>query len=123
MDHIDQHLATATIGNKYSFSIKAALAIGKKTLNQYYDKTDHSEVFRITMGMIFLCCFIILTVPLLVLHPHHKLKYFRNAGWEEEWVKRAEEIVHTVFDLSYGSSDTIWAAPQVNKVCVIQFQF
>lgn len=123
MDHIDQHLATAAIGNRYPLSIKAALAIGKKTLNRYYDKTDHSEVFRIAMGMVFLCCFIILTVPPLVLHPRHKLMYFRDAGWEEEWVERAEDIVRTVFDLSYGSSETIWVAPQVDKVCILQFQF
>jgi hypothetical protein len=56
MDHIDEHLATAAIDrvNKYPLAIKAALAIGKKTLNRYYDKTDHSEVFRIAMGMYFL---------------------------------------------------------------------
>jgi hypothetical protein len=55
MDYIGEHLATAAINNKYLLTIKAALAIGKKTLNWYYDKTDHSEVFRIAMGMIFLC--------------------------------------------------------------------
>jgi hypothetical protein len=54
MDHIDEHLATAAIDNKYSLAIKAALAVGKKTLNRYYDKTDQSEVFRIAMGMTFL---------------------------------------------------------------------
>ena len=53
MDHIDKHLATATIDNKYPLTIKAALTIGKKTLNCYYNKTDHSEVFRIAMGMYF----------------------------------------------------------------------
>ena len=53
MDHIDKHLATAAIDNEYPLVIKVALAIGKKTLNRYYDKTDHSEVFRIAMGMYF----------------------------------------------------------------------
>jgi hypothetical protein len=53
MDHIDKHLATAAIDNEYSLAIKAALAIGKKTLNRYYNKTDHSEVFRIAMDMYF----------------------------------------------------------------------
>ena len=53
MDHIDEHLATAAIGNTYPLAIKAALAIGKKTLNRYYNKTDHSEVYRIAMGMLF----------------------------------------------------------------------
>jgi hypothetical protein len=51
MDHIDQHLATAAIDNKYNPAIRAALAIGKKTLNRYYDRTDHSEVYRIAMSI------------------------------------------------------------------------
>ena len=54
MDHIDAHLATAARHRKYPYAIQAALAIGKKTLNRYYDKTDQSEIFRITMGMLFL---------------------------------------------------------------------
>jgi hypothetical protein len=56
MDHIDRHLATAAVSDKYSPAIRAALAIGKKTLNRYYDSTDHSEVYRIAMGtcLIFL---------------------------------------------------------------------
>jgi hypothetical protein len=36
MDHIDSQLATDASDNKYPLSIKAALAMGKKTLNQYY---------------------------------------------------------------------------------------
>jgi hypothetical protein len=51
MDHIDEHLATATLSADYSKAIKAALAIGKATLNWYYNKKDHSEIYRITMGM------------------------------------------------------------------------
>jgi hypothetical protein len=51
MDHIDEHLATAALSADYPRSIKAALAIGKTTLNRYYNKTDHSEIYRIAMGM------------------------------------------------------------------------
>lgn len=50
MDHIDTHLATAAHNLEYSASIRAALALGKRTLNRYYNKTDHSEVYRIAMG-------------------------------------------------------------------------
>ena len=53
LDHIDQHLATAALNADYPTAIKAALAIGKTTLNRYYNKTDHSEIFRIAMGMVF----------------------------------------------------------------------
>jgi len=50
MDHIDEYLATASQNPKYSEAIRAALALGKQTLNHYYDKTDPSEVYRIAMG-------------------------------------------------------------------------
>jgi hypothetical protein len=50
MDHIDEHLASAAINQKYNPAIRAALAIGKRTLNRYYDRTDHSELYRIAMG-------------------------------------------------------------------------
>jgi hypothetical protein len=51
MDHIDSKLATDANNKNYPLSIQAALAVGKKTLNRYYDKTDHSEIFRIAMSM------------------------------------------------------------------------
>ncbi len=71
MDHIDQHLATAVIGNKYNPAIRAALAIGKKTLNQYHNWTDHSEVYRIAMSTFDLQPFEFLfnTKLYTVLHP------------------------------------------------------
>ena len=123
MDHIDEHLATAAIDNEYPLAIKAALAIGKKTLNRYYDKTDHSKVFRIAMGMHFLTLLLFFSYLLLVLHPRHKLQYFKNAGWQDEWIERAEEIVCMVFDLLYGSIDTSWATSgeTQSKVCVSKF--
>ena len=61
MDHLDEHFTNAALDPKYPVSIKAAIAIGKKTLNQYYDKTDHSKVFHIVMGMV---SFIILVMSL-----------------------------------------------------------
>jgi len=110
MDHIDEHLATAALNPDYPMAIKAALTIGKMTLNRYYNKTDHSEVFCVTMGMI--CSTIQLTYLtglILVLHPQHKLEYFEKAGWEKAWVKRAEEIVRTEFERSYKYRGDIWA--------------
>ena len=54
MDHLDEHLTSAAISHKYDPAIRAAVAIGKKTLNRYYDRTDHSELYRIAMGMYLL---------------------------------------------------------------------
>jgi hypothetical protein len=51
MDLIDKHLATAALDNRYEPSIQAALLVGKKLLNKYYNLTDQSELYRITMGI------------------------------------------------------------------------
>jgi len=51
MDHIDKILATSSESPyKFSLAIRAALAVGKNAINRYYNKTDHSEVYRIAMG-------------------------------------------------------------------------
>ena len=50
MDYIDQQLTTDALNSRYSASIRAALSLGKKTLNRYYTMTDHSEIYRIAMG-------------------------------------------------------------------------
>ena len=51
MDHIDKVLASASDSPyKFSIAIWAALVIGKNAMNQYYNKTDQSEVYRIAMG-------------------------------------------------------------------------
>jgi hypothetical protein len=53
MDHIDAHLATSLQDDSLSVALHAALAIGKKTLNRYYNKTDLSEIYRVAMGMYY----------------------------------------------------------------------
>jgi len=85
MDRIDEVLATSAFDSQYSISVQAALAMGKKTLNRYYSKTDHSEVYRIAM----------------VLHPRHKLLYFEDAGWEDDWIATAEKLVRDRFESAY----------------------
>jgi hypothetical protein len=59
-----------------------------------------------------------------VLHPRHKLSYFKNAGWEEEWVDTAEHIVRCKYDDSYShfghskDSEEGTEGPVVNKNAV-----
>ena len=50
MDHLDEVLATNAVSDNYLPSIKAALLVGKRTINRYYSKTDMSDVYRIAMG-------------------------------------------------------------------------
>jgi hypothetical protein len=54
MDHIDEHLTTASLNRHYCLAVRVALAMGKKTLNKYYSLTDSSELYRIAMGKFFL---------------------------------------------------------------------
>lgn len=53
MDHIDETLTDNSLSSKFEPSIHAALGIVKKTLNQYYNATDQSEVYCIAMGTCF----------------------------------------------------------------------
>jgi hypothetical protein len=50
MDHIDHVLASQAVNHTFAAPICVALAMGKKTLNRYYNLTDSSEVYRIAMG-------------------------------------------------------------------------
>lgn len=36
-----------------------------------------------------------------VLHPRHKLQYFKKAGWDEKWVATAYDMVRDIFDSTY----------------------
>src|SRR5260221_845641 len=105
--NIDEYMTTASQDLNYSAAIRAALALRKQTLNRYYDKTDHSEVYQIAMGMLsgWFSPVVILNILYSVLHPHHKLNYFKKAGWDDTWIKTAQEIVCAEFDQTYAFMD------------------
>lgn len=110
MDLIDEVLTDASINEEiYAPSIRAACALGKKTLNRYYNKTDDSEMYRITMSEFHLCsCSIHLQLAhlvALVLHPEFKLEYFKNAKWQPAWIKTAEELFRAEYERTYAQYD------------------
>jgi len=117
MDLIDQRLTTDSINRKLAAPIQSAISLAQKTLNKYYTKTDLSEVYRIAIGahdlvhltIVLMCC-------CTVLHPRHKLTYFKKVSWETEWINTAEEIVHEEFKRSYMKSDDT-APPLQVEVC------
>jgi hypothetical protein len=105
MDRIDEVLATNALDDQYLISIKAALSMVKRTLNRYYSKTDLSDVYRIAMSKLLLG-FITLQLSSyhhLVLHPRHKLQYFKNTGWSDRWIETARDMVRERFENSYKS--------------------
>lgn len=50
MDVIDESLATKSTDRALGLPIRAAVRIGKLTLNRYYALTDASDIYRIAMG-------------------------------------------------------------------------
>ena len=40
-----------------------------------------------------------------MLHPRHKLEYFKKQKWEESWIQDARDIVRRNFDRSYATAD------------------
>lgn len=108
MDHIDESLSTDSLDVNYKPCICAAATLGKKTLNHYYNKTDHTEVYCIAMGAYYfvLLWYQWLTISLnLVLHPAHKLAYFEAADWEPEWIDMAKTIICEEFKRTYTHWD------------------
>ncbi|KAG2053512.1 hypothetical protein BDR06DRAFT_853996, partial [Suillus hirtellus] len=85
MDLIDQQMMMYSCDMKILPSICSAIGLAKKTLDRYYQLMDRPEVYKIAM----------------VLHPHHKLSYFKSAGWEDEWIKTAEDLVHDELECAY----------------------
>ena len=41
----------------------------------------------------------------LVLHPRHKLHYFKTAGWKDDWIETLHDIVCEEFDRTYAFMD------------------
>jgi len=68
----------------------------------------------------FFCCNIVNNRH-LVLHPQHKLKYFKNAGWPVDWIHSAWEIVHAEIDQTYMAQDIDSDVEMVegDKVCLV----
>jgi len=107
MDHIDEKLTSYSRNKKYAALIRAAVRLAKRTLNRYYELTDSSEVYRIAMGVYFCLNLAYVLIVFQVLHPRHKLSYFKAARWEEDWIHTAEKLVRDTFDGSYLSADDV----------------
>ena len=75
-------------------------------------------IIKLTIRYLFYC------IP--VLHPHHKLNYFKTAGWEADWIKAAHSIVCEEFNRTYAFMDI--DNPNINpkevsKISIIYFGF
>jgi len=103
MDTIDRAFTTAAMdGEEFCLPIKLGLELGKRIMNKYYNLTDESEIYRVSIGNFCSLCFSIVTNILnIVLHPSLKARYFKANKWPQEWEDEAIEITRRIFDEDY----------------------
>ena len=52
MDIIDRAFTTASMdGEEFCLPIKLGLEIGKRIMNKYYNLTDESEIYRVSISI------------------------------------------------------------------------
>lgn len=86
MDAIDRAFTTASMdGEQFSLPIKIALNLGKRIMNKYYNLTDESEIYRLSIGTLPVLPVRIYLTLLIVLHPGLKLRYFKDNKWPQQW--------------------------------------
>ena len=50
MDLINEEFKKYSNNTKIPAAIRAAIQVGRRTLNRYYSRTDDAEIYRIAMG-------------------------------------------------------------------------
>jgi len=104
MDAIDRAFTTASMdGERFSLPIKVGLEIGKRILNKYYNLTDESEIYRVSIStsrILLLVSFLTLSV----LHPGLKTWYFKDNKWPQKWHDEAVAITRRIFYDEYPDS-------------------
>lgn len=119
MDAIDHAFTTASMdGDQFSLPIKIALDLGKRIMNKYYNLTDESEIYRVSIGTLSVLSVRICLTLVIVLHPGLKLQYFKDNKWPQQWQDDAIAITRRIFDDEYPSSipDTISGSSVVNAL-------
>jgi len=83
--------------------IKLGLELGKCIINKYYNLTDESEIYCVSIGNFssFQCFSVITNIFNIVLHPSLKARYFKANKWPQEWQDEAIKITRRIFDEDY----------------------
>ncbi|EKM78496.1 hypothetical protein AGABI1DRAFT_60708, partial [Agaricus bisporus var. burnettii JB137-S8] len=86
MDHIHFLLSAQTTACRFSDTIAIALRAGMKTLERFHNKANISKIYRIAT----------------ILNPRHKLRYFRQSGRGEGWIKESRAMLEIQWEISYA---------------------
>lgn len=80
------------------------MSLACQKLNQYYELTDLSDPYRISMSNCYTLMYCAaVNISFWVLHPGLKLEYFCRQEWESEWIENAKLITRNAF-AGYDSS-------------------
>ena len=61
MDTIDRVFTTASMGGEeFCLPIKLGLELGKRIMNKYYNLSDESEIYHVSIGMFYVYCDLLL---------------------------------------------------------------
>ena len=118
MDAIDRAFTTASMGgNHFSLPIKVTLDLGKCIINKYYNLTDESEIYQVSIGMsaVFSTSSGLCLTLFIVLHPRLKTQYFKDNKWPQAWQNDAIAITQRIFDNEYQSSSLPDDIPSSSK--------
>ncbi|OJT02035.1 hypothetical protein TRAPUB_7505, partial [Trametes pubescens] len=85
MDILTHHLNSFKSDVTLAPAVRAAAQRGRSMLDKYYTLTDDTMIYRVAM----------------ILHPQHKVQYFRDEGWPEEWVQTAIDLVREEWNTFY----------------------
>ncbi|OJT11245.1 hypothetical protein TRAPUB_12245 [Trametes pubescens] len=85
IDILTNHVDDFTKDVSVSPIVRAAARRGRRILDKYYKCTDETIIYRIAM----------------ILHPKHKLQYFRDQEWTEEWINNAVEVIRKEWRTHY----------------------
>ncbi len=86
-------------------AIQEVICLVKWTLNWYYDKTDLSATYRLSMSMCYISSYAIDidAIPWMhvVLSPQFKDQYFKGAKWPQMWQTNTCKMAPDGFDCHY----------------------
>lgn len=55
MDNLDENFALGILNDRpLSVPLRHAVALGKRILNKYYELSDSSDIYRLSMGTLYL---------------------------------------------------------------------
>ncbi len=104
MDTIDHAFTTVSMDNDhFSLPIKVALELRKQIMNKYYNLTDESEIYHVSISTLFVFVALLCLSLFILLHPGLKMQYFKDNKWPQDWQDEAIAIMRRIFDDEYRS--------------------